>query len=970
MNYRFYTISSALVFFTGVASAANNAAWNCEQTKNGEWTCLNQTPAGAEPAQPQIVKPAQPQAAPPQTKPEAIAQPAPVVTPDIPVPAATAATPAPVEQAVKALQEPEKVKAVEKIVEKAVEQAQAEPQKIRVKVTENRKPVLERVEPKAETAMADGKVPGWTCKSGDNKSGWNCDLVGPDPKGEAYVVAEAGKEASSSSWLTPTFSRQQERDFQTLRAEFDKDPWQSCEVWGKRKRKVKATSQDVRDAASTDINADFTEVFDGEVLNFAGNVDMVRADQHLVADKASYDTVAETLDAQGGVLYSEDQLALSGETASLSLGKDEARLRKAQFIVAEAPFRGSADAIYRENKYLSRYNEAAFTSCAPGNQDWILHAPRMKINRDTGQGSAKNAWLEFKGVPVLYTPYIAFPTDNRRLSGLLAPTWGSTQRNGFDMSAPFYWNIAPNFDDVVTPRYMTKRGAQLRNKFRYLTDNSRGTVSAEYMPNDQLLDKARYSGSWKDQTTFLPGLTSLVDLNYVSDKTYFNDLNNALGFQNTVYLPSTALLNYGGNFGGTTVGASAGAYHYQTVDKTIEDPALLPYDMLPRVNMNFAHSFDGMPVTVALDNQYTNFYRQDDLGGKRSLNDNAMVNGQRFNIAPSLSMPLESSAGYIIPKITGQFTHYDLSYQNTGLAASVNRTLPIFSVNTGMNFEKELNLGGTAYQNTLEPQAFYLYIPHKDQSNIPVFDSALYDTNFYSIFRENRFAGLDRIQDANQLTLAGTSRFIDSSTGLEPLKVSLGQIMYFQDRKVTIPGQPIERSSTSNFIGEVSGQFNRNLSYMTGTQWDPENNGFARGQVALKYRAPTNQVVNLGYRYRRNPVDSSQTISQTDVSFRLPLFGEWYGLGRWQYSLNFDKTTESFIGIEKENCCWRFRILGRRYINGANIANTAAFVDPTTKPETAFFVQLELKGLSSFGDNVDTFLQTNLKGYRKDSYVE
>ncbi len=949
MNYRFYTISSALLFFTGVASAANNAAWNCEQTKNGEWTCLNQTPAGTEPAQPQVIKPAVPADSKPK-QPETVAQPP------------AQATPAPVQQAAKPQPEPEKVN----VVEKAVEKAAAEPQKLRVKVTENQKPVLEKVEPKTETASASGKVPGWTCKTGDDKSGWNCNLVGADPKGEAHVVADGGSSdvATNSYWFTPTFDRRQERDFQALRAEFDRDPWQSCEVWGGKKHKIRATSAEVRDAAVTDINADFSQVFDGEVLNFAGNVDMVRADQHLIADKASYDTVAETLDAQGSVLYSEDQMAFSSETASLSLGKDEARLRKAQFIVAEAPFRGNADVVYRDSKSLSRYNDAAFTSCAPGNQDWIVHASRMKINRESGQGSAKNAWLEFKGVPVLYTPYISFPTDNRRLSGLLAPTWGSTQRNGFDVSVPFYWNIAPNFDDIVTPRYMSKRGEQLRNKFRYLTDMSRGTFSAEYMPNDQLVNKARYSASWKDQTTFLPGFSSLLDLNYVSDKTYFNDLNNALGFQNTSYLPSTALIGYGGSVAGTGVNMSVGAYHYQSVDKTITD-AMLPYDMLPRVTLNFAHAFDSMPITLGMNNEFTHFYH------------NTLVNGQRFNIAPSLSLPLESSAGYFIPRITGQYTQYQLSNQTSaGQPSTISRTLPIFSVNSGMMFEKDVSFGGSSYLHTLEPQAFYLYIPRKDQSNIPIFDTALFDTNFYSLFRENRFSGSDRIQDANQVTLAATSRFIDSNTGLEPLKLSVGQILYFQDRTVDLydkndptlhPYTAPQTSNTSNLIGELSGQFSKNLSYMTGTQWDPETNGFARGQVALKYRRQPNEILNLGYRYRRNPLDSLQTISQTDVSFRLPLFGEWYGFGRWQYSLNFDKTTESFIGLEKENCCWRFRILGRRFINGAN---TIAFVDPTTKPETAFFVQLELKGLSSFGDNVDTFLQTNLNGYRKASYFE
>lgn len=943
------------MFFTGLATAANNSAWNCEQTKTGEWTCLNQTPSTtAQPSTPaapaQVLKVPTPAETAP-AKAEVIAPAAPAAVQPAPQqivqPAPAAVEPKPQTTAPQAAAEPEKPKVTAK--------ATTESPKVRVTVSENQKPTIKQVEPKVEANNANPRESGWSCKTGDGKDGWNCNLVGADPKGEAHAVAEVGTESSNAFWFDPTFDRRQERDFQTLRAEFPQDPWQGCEVWNGKKRKIKATSQEARDNAATDINADFSEVFDGEVLNFAGNVDLTRADQHLIADKASYDTIAETLDAQGSVLYSEDQLAMHSETASLSLSKDEARLRKALFIIPEGPFRGGAETVYRDNKSLSRYNDAAFTSCAPGNQDWVMHASRMKINREVGKGSAKNAWLEFKGVPVMYTPYISFPTDNRRLSGLLAPTWGSSQRNGFDASIPFYWNIAPNFDDVVTPRYMSKRGEQLRNKFRYLTDQSKGIFSAEYMPYDQIVDKSRYSGSWQDQTIFTPHLSSAVNLNYVSDKTYFNDLNNALGFQNTRFLSSTAYVNYGR----PDVTFSAGMQHYQAVDKTITDAAM-PYDMLPRVNFNLGHSFDNMPLTLGWDNQFTYFYHD------------TLVNGQRFNMAPSISMPLESSAGFFIPRLTGQYTQYQLSNQSiNGQPSSVSRMLPIFSADTGLMFEKDLNMAGTPYVHTLEPRAFYLYIPHKDQSNIPVFDTALYDTNFYSLFRENRFSGGDRIQDANQITLAASSRFVDSTTGLEPLRINLGQITYFQDRRVDLDytnnaNSPLT-SKTSNLIGELSGQMSKTVSYMTGAQWDPESNGMARGQVALKYRRQPNEILNLGYRYRRNPLDS-QTISQTDVSFRLPLFGEWYGLGRWQYSLNFDKTTESFIGIEKENCCWRFRVIGRRYINGAN--NFTTLNDPSTKPETAFFVQLELKGLSSFGDSVDTFLQTNLNGYRKASSFE
>ena len=835
-------------------------------------------------------------------------------------------------------------------------------------MSENQKPVFEKVPVRHEPPAAATKQSGWSCKSGDEKSNWNCNLVGPDPKGEAQVVAET---QPVSVWFTPTYSQQQERTFQVLRGEFAHDPWQSCSNWSAKKRSVKHTTQEQRDTATTDVDADFSEIFEGDVLNFAGNVDLRRADQHLMSDKASYDTVAETMDAQGNVIYSEEQLSLAGDTASLSLGKDEARLRRAQFIAAEAPLRGTADTVYRDSKTLSRYHEATFTSCAPGNQDWIAHASRVKINRESGIGSAKNAWLEFKGVPVLYTPYISFPVDDRRVSGILAPTWGSTQRNGFDFTLPVYWNIAPNFDDIITPRYMAKRGGMLRNQFRYLTEMSSGSLSGEIVPYDQLKDKQRFSASFKDRTSFTPHLNTVTNLNYVSDKEYFNDLNNALGFQTNRYLTSTAYAHYNRALPDiANIGFNAGIHHYQSVDRTITDAAM-PYDMLPRVNFNLSRNLESLPVTLAMDNQYTEFYHTD------------RINGQRINIAPSVSLPLEASAGFFIPKITGHYSHYQLSDQTqeeilAGTPTSISRTLPIFSVDSGMMFEKNINLGGSGYTHTLEPRAFYLYIPRKDQSDIPLFDTTAYDTNFYSLFRENRYTGPDRIQDANQITLAGTSRFIDSETGLEPLKISLGQIIYLQDRTVDLDYINDTRkptSDTSNFIGELGGQLTRHLSYTTGAQWDPEENGFARAQAVLRYREQPNQLFDIGYRYRRTPPESSDLprtnqISQSDISFRWPLFADWYALGRWQYSFNFGKTTESFIGFEKENCCWRLRFLGRRYINGANNSFTSNVDLDNSKPETAFFVQLELKGLTSFGDNLDQFLQRNLNGYRPASYFD
>ena len=933
----------------GVAAAATNGAWNCEQNQSGEWTCLNDGSASAAPASPPK----------PLTKPTAPAQPAPqqtVKTDPAPTPQTPAATAAPTPTAsttastpAPAIATPTTASAPAAIAEKKPLEAL----KQRLRLVDKPKPSPEAPKLAPEPSLANNKESGWTCQSGDNQAKWNCNLVGPDPQGDAKVVAET---AVDNPWLPRPFTRGQEQSFQALRAEFEHDPWQNCSSWSGKKRKLQSPAQGVRDGATTDVNADFTEVFDGEIMSFAGNVDLRRADQHVTAEKASYDTVSETVDAQGHVMYSETALAFSSETASFSLGKDEARLRNTLFIAAEAPLRGSAETVYRDSKSLSRYNDAAITSCPPGNQDWVAHAERLKIDRDSGKGSAKNAWLEFKGVPVAYTPYISFPVDNRRLSGFLSPTWGSSQRNGFDTSLPYYWNIAPNADTLFTARYMDKRGVMFRNKFRYLTDISRGSLFTEYLPFDDQTGKARYLGSFKDQTIFTPHLSSLIDLNYASDKTYFNDLNNALGIQTARFLNNTAFINYGRQ----NVAFSAGVQHYQSIDKTITDQ-LTPYDVLPRINLNLSHPFQSLPLTVAMDNQYSYFYHD------------VNVNGQRLALAPSISAPLESGAGFLIPKITGHFTQYQLSNQAlTGQPDSISRTLPIFSLDTGLQFEKQLNLAGMPYSHTIEPRLFYLYIPRKDQSAIPVFDSSAFDTNFYSLFRENRFSGSDRIQDANQVTLAMTSRFIDSTTGLEPMKVSAGQIVYFQDRTVNMPGVPTQISQTSNFVGEFSGQMTKHLSYMTGAQWDPENNAVGRGQAVLKYRSQPNEIFDIGYRYRRTSLSGitnvpQAEISQTDVSFRWPLLGDWYGLGRWQYALNFDKTTESFIGVERENCCWRFRILGRRFINGAYTSN---ILDPDAKPETAFFVQLELKGLTSFGDSIDTFLQTNLNGYRKASYFD
>ncbi len=779
------------------------------------------------------------------------------------------------------------------------------------------------------------RQPGWSCRVGEEDT-WNCSLVGADPKGQARVV---GNEGAERGWFSPTYDFNQEEIFKTLQAQLPYDPWMNCNAPSRRLPAM--PGNDARENAPMDVHADYTEVFDEEVTTFYGNVDITRADQRIQADMASYDSVAETMDAQGHVFYTENALSLYSDSINLKLKTNEARLRNALFISPAGPIRGAADVVYRDNSSLSRYKEASFTSCRPGNQDWLIHASRLKMNKQTGKGAAKHAWLEFKGVPVLYTPYISFPIDNRRLSGFLTPTFGSNTKNGLDIEVPYYWNIAPNYDATVAVRYMGRRGGMFKTGFRYLTEWTRGNINVEFLPYDRLRNKPRYGAGFKAQSVFTPNLKSNVDLNYVSDKDYFNDLNNSLGFSNTRQLRSHADIRYSRDW----LSFVAQLENYQVIDRSITD-SRKPYNKLPQVQLNLKHAFDEFPLELAMENEYTYFYRS------------TRISGHRFNAKPSISVPWQTDAGYIKPKVSLQYSEYFLSNQSPGQKDTISRVVPIMSIDSGLFFEKELNFAGSSYLHTLEPRAFYLYIPYKDQRNIPTFDTSLYDLNFYSLFRENRFNGPDRIQDANQVTLAMTSRLIDSETGAERLKLNVGEIFYFRDREVVLPGRAPETNSLSNLIAELSGQLTSHWSFSSGVQWNPDRNDFTRAQGTIRYRDLPGKIINLGYRYRRDNPDIAASIIQSDVSFRWPLYDNWFAVGRWQYSLKFSKTVESFVGLEKESCCWRFRIIGRRFIN--NISNSVQ-----AKPDNAIFVQLELKGLTSFGDKVDQFLEKNLPGYRR-----
>ncbi|MDD5578358.1 MAG: LPS assembly protein LptD [Methylobacter sp.] len=942
---------------------ANEASWNCEQDKNSkEWVCVgdkkpaNKTPETPPPTEHEANKQAQP----------AISQPVNAQP--------VAVEPAQAEKAV--LPESEK-----KVDTDKVSPAQSLPS-TGEELPQTNQPLIAaaRKQPQAET-----KRPGWHCDANDENKGWNCNLVGTDPKGEARII---GTEEAQFSLLNPAFDYKQEQVFNTLKSRLKYDPWENCTIQLGTQHSF-MPGKELRNVSPLDVKSDYSEIFDNEIGSYYGNVQINRADQSSSSDTANYDSVSETLNLEGNVYYTEDELSLYSDTATLKLASDQAKLRDTIFISPATPLRGRAKAAYRDSKTLSRYKDVAYTSCQPGNQDWVVHASDLKLNKATGKGAAKNAWVEFKGVPVFYSPYLSFPTDDRRLSGFLAPAFGTTRTGGFNLSTPYYWNIAPNFDATLRPHYYTKRGILLGGNFRYLTEMSKGIISGEYMPNDELRQKPRYLGSIKNSSRFTPELSSNLDLNFVSDKDYFAELGNALSFPNFSFIRSAADVSYIRE----GVAFISRVENYQTVDPTLRGRQI-PYRRLPQINLNLNHSFSFMPLDTAMENELVYFQH-----------DNGLPTGQRLNIKPSMSFPLKTASTFLTPKLSLQHTQYLLQDQIAGKPDSIARTLPILSVDSGLFLDRDITLAGKAMLHTLEPRLFYLYIPKKDQSDIPIFDSALYDFWYNSLFRENRFSGTDRVQDANQVTFALTSRLQDSATGRERLRLNIGEILYFRNREVTAPlntiskngnflESPVETSTLSPLVTELNAQLTDHLSVESGLQWDPHINDIVRGKAVLHYINQPDQIINLGYLYRKSTLikdtlDSnniplndplratsfirSNDIIQTDVSFRWPVYNNWYAVGRWQYSLLYNTTQDSFIGLEKENCCWRFRVIGRRYIN--SITNNTAFnttgdlnsINTTVSgtSQTGVFFQIELKGLTGIGQQLDQFFEQSIYGYRK-----
>lgn len=714
--------------------------------------------------------------------------------------------------------------------------------------------------------------------------------------------------------------------------------WQRC---GPDAGLLNASADTSSRFATTNIDADALEFYkDDEFAIFSGDVNISRGNKTLLADWARYDKGSELAQVRGDIFYRDPKLRLLADEGRFHLKNDSGSISNIKsYRLPSAGARGRADQAIMHDKDRSTFMGASYTTCRPGNEDWILTADKVDLDKAEGVGVARNAKVTFKGFPLLYTPYLSFPIDKRRKSGFLMPTIGSLSTTGLDITAPYYLNLAPNYDATISPRYMNDHGLMLGGEFRYMAPGAFSSFQGEMIDDKKPpAGQNAFRGSWSLRHASNYGRWhNLIQADHVSDKAYLSDFGSHLGVTSKVVLERRAQTTYyGNNWNLTTM-----VQNLQSVDRTITNPY---YSILPKITFNTAlPSNNGLKL--GLTGEFVAFDRE------RSLT------GQRLDLLPSLGYDFYRPWGFARPKFSARYTGYQLDNLKYSSLTDSNpdRFVPTFSLDSGLYFDRKASWLGQAATQTLEPRLFYLNTPYKNQDDIPIFDTSYYGINFDNLFRDNRFVGTDRVGDADQLTTALTSRLISQDTGDEWLSASLGQIHYFRDRKVNLYGPNTkDQLSNSSMLGEISGQVTPNIRLRTFMEWDTAQHDTKKSVAEVFYKDQDRHILNLSYSY-----DDKENLAppqkQVDAAFYWPVGSNWSLIGRWNYSIEDKKTLDRFAGFEYDSCCWAFRFIGRNFVNDNARTNK---VDTTT----GVFLQLELKGLGSIG-KADRVIADGVMGY-------
>lgn len=690
-----------------------------------------------------------------------------------------------------------------------------------------------------------------------------------------------------------------------------------------------------RSEAPVDVIADSAISGPVEAL-LEGDVEVRRGDERLRAERLTLDRQTNQVRALGALLYGDPQLAVRAEGGMLDLDTNFATFESADYYHAGRNAQGSAEGIEIDQEAgLARLARATYSTCARGEEFWQLRASELALDEERGRGEAWHINVALAGRPVLYLPYLSFPIDDERHSGFLVPGAGYDSESGFDLRLPYYWNIAPDRDATFAPRIFTRRGLQLGAEYRWLKPDARGTVQAEVLPADQVYGSTRWGTRITHQSNYRPRLYTDLLYQQVSDDDYLRDLSNNLDLTDPTFVER----RFDTRYFGTGWNVLARLQKYQTLDEETfrNEP---PYARLPQILFNGRWPLYG-PLRAGLRSEFVRFDHPD------------QVYGSRADLYPHVALDLERPWGFVRPRAAYRFTTYDLDRTAPDDARRPSRSAPVLSMDSGLVFERPIDwgwLGGAAVQ-TLEPRLFYLYVPYRNQDDLPLFDTDDIDRGYAWLFLDNRFVGADRLGDANQITAALTSRVLGAQDGRERARLSLGQIYYFDPPRVGLTGE-LDRRTRSELIAEGALRLSRNLDARGALHWDTTEGDSSRLSLDLRYRPDEDRIANLAYRFARDELE------QIDVGLLWRINPRWRAMARWNYSLLDARIVDTFAGFEYGDCCWALRMVARH--------NRPRPDDRDAK--NSIYLELELKGLAGLGTNIDGLLENAIIGYQRTRY--
>ncbi|MFQ2133719.1 LPS assembly protein LptD [Aeromonas hydrophila] len=733
-------------------------------------------------------------------------------------------------------------------------------------------------------------------------------------------------------------------------------------------------------AQPVEVDADRLEAKQGGTAVYQGDVKVRQGVRKFDSDYAELDQKSRDVIAIGNIYYNDGQITVtSDKTLKSNLDTKNSELEEGKYQVHGSPVRGSADRVTMTNNNQNITLEGAqYTTCPPGQEVWTLKAGSIDIDQTEVFGEAWNASLWLYDYPVFYFPYINFPIKDERKTGLLYPGYTQSSKNGMDITQPFYWNIAPNYDATITSRFMDRRGLMEQVQFRYMPDPAHvGSLYFENLANDKqyeetpslnqaMSDGHRYLLN-ANHTSLFADNAMRVSLDYTKvrdrDYNYFNDFSPKVGTQVENQLQQSLMAGY-----------FQPNWNINTEVRTYQillASAQQPHELMPRIDHNYYQQ--GSWYDLAWNTEITKFGYNN--AQAIAQNQGGAYTGTRVYTAPTLTMPLINEAGYYVDsQYKLMYTRYDQEVPDnmsqafldlfdpsskgplTGTGQQDNvtlnegiitRVLPSFRLKGGMTFERNQNWFGGDANQTLEPEFQYLYVPYKNQDNIGVYDSTTMRQDYYSLFSDRRYAGLDRISDSNRVSIGLTSRVYDDA-GDERIRLAVAQAFDFVAPRVKLyPSETLTTNTRSPLSFEGDAKINEQWFAHAGAQYDVDQSQLSSANSAIEYRREK-LISQLNHRFVRDANYDLENkgqvtdLNQIGLLLTTPLNDQWHLYGGYYQELNQSVKSDRKVGLKYDSCCWSINF-------NLEWVNTPDNVTMRPTSERSLGIQFEMKGLGSVG---------------------